>query len=125
MRLVIGTERLTPEDNIALKLDRLRGLDGSIQQAYLAFTEEDVKEIDIESLWNVRKDAELHNKMMDNFFEQKWELVQISIIALGGKEKHHSFCGRLNDFYNSILARIKKYQNNPPPTDWDGIYYQP
>jgi hypothetical protein len=125
MRIVIGTAKLVDNDVIVLMLDRIKAIDTSVQQTYLTFTYDEATAMAKEALWDVRKDADWHNAMMEEFFACKWDNVLIRIIALGGGESFHSFGGRLNNFYNSLLARITKYKEDPPPADWDGIYYQP
>jgi hypothetical protein len=121
MRIVIG-DRLTEDDKIVLKLDRMRGADGTVQQTYLTFNSHETILFEEGTNGVVYKDEILHNKMMDYFFSRKWDNAIFCLIVLANS---NTFESRLRNFYNSIVNRIQLYKNTPPPADWDGIYYQP
>lgn len=119
MRIIIGNNQPDSTD-VVLMLDKLSGIDKSVQQVYLAFTAEEANAMQ----GNVRKDAELHNKMMVDFFARKWNKIPVYLILLTTND-HPCFSGRLNKFYQSLQNRVNSYKITPPPADWQGIYWVP
>jgi hypothetical protein len=116
MRLVVGEEDKRGNTEIYLMLDKMLALDKTVKQTYLAF---DYSDLDYSNPY-VRKDIEMHNRMVQLFFEQKWDDALVHIVMLG-----NAFECKLNNFYSSVIRRIKLYKTSPPPKDWDGLYFQP
>ena len=117
MRIIIGSEKLNdPDISVSLLLDRVRGIDNTVKQTYIVFNRDEIDMQDPE----VQKYINMHNRMVTLFFQRKWNDALVYMVMLGGV-----FNSRLNNFYSSLIARIVKYKEIPPPENWDGIYYQP
>ena len=62
-------------------------------------------------------DKEVHNKMLANYREQKWDeavtLVNRLMPSFGGGMKH---------YYELWLERIEEMRNANLPKDWDGVF---
>ena len=60
----------------------------------------------------------LHKKFLHNYRAQDWEKCLGAIPKLRDLAKSLGCAG----YYDVMEARIKGYQINPPPKDWDGVY---
>jgi adenylate cyclase len=62
-------------------------------------------------------DREVHDLMLHCYRTQAWTSATKLIGDLKG-----SFAGDLDDYYDMMLERITEYKENPPASDWDGVY---
>ena len=62
-------------------------------------------------------DREVHDLMLHCYRTQAWASAAKLISDLKG-----SFAGNLDDYYDMMLERITEYKQNPPSSDWDGVY---
>jgi len=62
-------------------------------------------------------DREVHDLMLHCYRTQAWASATKLIGDLKG-----SFAGLMDDYYDMMLERITEYRENPPASDWDGVY---
>ena len=63
----------------------------------------------------VRKELELYREAIKLYRAGNWELAELQFVNLANRApKRH--------LYKLYIERINGYRNDPPPSDWDGVY---
>ena len=115
VKTVIGPETYeSVKDTYAtLKLDRIavKGKKEAVTIFTLAGNKEFKESSEFKSL------ESKHGEILDCYFNQKWNncLIEIKLAK--------TLCNNLmSEYYEILTERINKYEKNPPPKNWDGVY---
>jgi adenylate cyclase len=63
----------------------------------------------------LENELQLNDRALNYYFQQKWESSR-KLFAQLTQDKPHK------KLYKLYLARLAKFEKNPPPVDWDGVY---
>lgn len=74
-----------------------------------------VEGIPFDELPSVDRFRELHENLMEGYFNRDWDLCTDLLIRLRGRWR-----GNLDSFYEDLERRIAEYQITDPGPDWDG-----
>ena len=115
VKTVIGPETYeSVKDTYAtLKLDQIavKGKKEAVTIFTLAGNKEFKESSEFKSL------ESKHGKILDCYFNQKWKNCLIEI------KSAKTLCNNLmSEYYGILTERINKYEKNPPPKNWDGVY---
>ena len=64
---------------------------------------------------DVRKELELYREAVKLYRAQNWELAELQFVNLAKRAPKRAL-------YRLYIERINRYRNDPPPSDWDGVY---
>ena len=113
MNIIFGTKEAEQlkEKYIVLELDTITIRNSDPIVAYCI-----VDTMPIDNLSKTEPFIKLHSDLMENYRKKDWNYCEQAIEQLRG------FWGADTDtFYDSLLARIKEYQQNEPDDSWTGI----
>ena len=94
-----------------LDLDTFQLPDGSVHTACCI-----IDSIPILELAMTENLKEIHAELIANYGQRCWGYCEQAIEQLMGK-----WGGEVDTFYAELSARITKYQEQEPPSDWNGI----
>ena len=75
----------------------------------------DGSHIYLDEMAEVERYAAMHQALMENYRQKKWNFCEQAIRELTGK-----FRGEMDSFYKILLERIQSYKKNDPGLSWDG-----
>lgn len=113
MNIILGKESIEGLDEryIVLPLDKLR-----VQGSNMPITAYCLVEtVPLNEMLELEQFKILHEKLMDNYAKKNWNFCLQAIEHLMGKWN----CD-LDSFYQELMHRINKYQQQDPGETWDG-----
>lgn len=113
MHIIFGTSEADKlkEKYIVLELDTIDIQNNGPIVAYCI-----VENIPLANLPQAEIYMKLHSDLMENYRKRDWNYCEQAIEALRG-----FWGGDTDTFYDSLLSRIKEYQQNEPDDSWTGI----
>ena len=118
-RVIFGRDAVANLEVTALPLeiDRTVVLESRIQSVFLIIYPE---EIPVEEAEFLPELVALHKNLIELFrTRQWWQCLEIIAVL------HGRWNGIADSFYASVLERIEKYSENPPPDSWQGEFWEP
>lgn len=74
-----------------------------------------LESVPLDELQNIEAYKKIHADIIKYYKQQYWTYCEHAIEGMRGR-----WAGVLDSFYDDLLDRVKQYQENPPPQDWDG-----
>ena len=115
MKIILGK----PDPDLAskylvLELDTIK-VEPNIEPV-TAYCVIDGSHIYLDEMAEVERYAAMHQTLMENYRQKKWNFCEQAIQELTGK-----FRGEMDSFYKILLERICTYKKNDPGPAWCGI----
>lgn len=115
MNIIFGTPNSEMlEKYTVLELDTFRLPDDKTYTSYCV-----VEKIPLEEFVAADAMKKVHADLIQYYRQRHWNYCLQAIEGLTGK-----WNGELDSFYEHLAARVKQYQESPPPDSWDGIIPQ-
>ena len=119
LRVIFGRDAVAGIETavLPLEIDRTIVLNTRIQDVFLLIYPEEIPLDEVEFLPEL---LALHKNLIELFrTRQWWQCLEIIPVLYG------RWNGLADSFYASILERIEKYAENPPPDTWTGEFWEP
>lgn len=112
MHIILGEENVREIDQkyTVLELDTLR-ISGEPVTAYCL-----VEQMPLDEMFTLTQFKDLHENLIKNYKKRNWKFCEDAVEHLRGKWQ-----GELDSFYDSVIDRVKQYQQQDPGPEWDGI----
>lgn len=113
MNIIFGSAvKEIPDSYTILELDTFRLPNSSEPVPFYCL----VEKIPLGDFATIEHWKKIHNDVLRLYKQRQWNYCEQALQGLMGK-----WNGEVDTFYQSLLDRVKEYQENPPPDDWDGI----
>lgn len=113
MNIIFGDKRhLVPDNYTVLELDTIRRPpDYNANQVYCLLTEIPLHELPV-----LPEQLAQHSAMLELYRSQHWDACEDLI----ENQLRGRWNGEVDSFYDELLARMQKFRDHPPASDWDG-----
>lgn len=112
MNIIFGSEaaEAVGKTNVVLEVDTIRLMPVNVVLRSFCVLEN----VALSELANLEYWKQIHNDLLAQYQVQNWDYCVNAIQDLRGR-----WNGELDEFYDNLLKRIRKYQAHPPEPGWD------